>query len=332
MPPDANHSRQAMRYTYAITIRPIHSMTHPFMSASTTSVPATYIGREQAWLKHSLLESYLEKLLMIIGMAAKSRGFVEICYVDCFSGPWGTSDLDSTSIAVSLRTMARCKEKLEELQVRTTMRALYIERDTQAFANLRHYLVSHSPATVEAYCRHGDFVELRDDILTWAGAQAFTFFFIDPKGWKSIGIDNLRPLLVRPRSEFLINFIYDFINRTASMTDWQSDIADFLGVGVDQVRSLDTMSPQDRETRLVDHFRQSLKDAVPRQKHPYYGRTAYVRVLDSQRERAKYHLIYLSSHPRGIIEFMTISQGIEAVQQRVRADRRKNARELATKV
>src|SRR3546814_63200 len=167
--------------------------------------------------------------MFIVGMAAKAQGAIEICYVDCFSGPWGTSDLESTSIAVSLRTMARCKQRLEELGVQATMRALYVERDAEAFENLQQYLGHSTPAAVKAECRHGDFVDLRGEILKWSGAGPFTFFFIDPKGWKAIGIEKLRPLLERPRSEFLINFIYDFINRTASMAEWQNEIAEFLG-------------------------------------------------------------------------------------------------------
>lgn len=297
-----------------------------------TPIPPAYKGREQAWIKHQLLESYLEKLVLIVGAAARKQGRIEICYVDCFSGPWGTSELESTSIAVSLRTMAKCKQKLAQLGVNATMRALYIERDDQAYANLKTYLNQATPPEVAAACRHGDFVDLRSDILSWSGNTAFTFFFIDPKGWKSIGIDKLRPLLERPRSEFLINFIYDFINRTASMGEWQAEIAEFLGVPVEAVQQLENLSPQDRESKLLGHYRASLKAALPPQKNPFIGRTAYVRVLDTKRERAKYHLVYLSSHPKGTIEFMTISHGVEAIQQRVRAERRKDKREEATKV
>ncbi len=306
------------------------------MTTNTTarppSIPPAYKGREQAWIKHQLLESYLEKLVLIVGMAAKNRGSIEICYVDCFSGPWGTSQLESTSIAVSLRTLAKCKQKLAQLGVCATMRALYIERDDQAYANLQTYLREATPSEVQASCRHGDFVDLRGEILNWCGRHSFTFFFIDPKGWKSIGVEKLRPLLLRPRSEFLINFIYDFINRTASMAEWQAEIAEFLGVSVDDVHQLESLSPQEREAKLLGHYRSSLKAALPPQRHPYIGRTAYVRVLDSQRERAKYHLIYLSSHPTGTIEFMTISHGVEAIQQRVRAEQRKDKREEATRI
>ena len=116
------------------------------------------------------------------------------------------------------------------------------------------------------------------------------------------------------------------------MGELQEDIAEFLGVSLEDVLRLEDLSPQDREKKLLGHYRASLKSALPIQKPPYVGRTSYVRVLDSNRERAKYHLVYLSSHPKGTIEFMKISHGVEAIQQRVRAEQRKDKREEETRV
>ena len=128
-------------------------MTEAFKAAPSV-VPPSYRGREQAWIKHQLLESYLEKLMLIVGMAAKRQGTIEICYVDFFSGPWGTSELESTSIAVSLRTMAKCRQKLAELGVTASMRALYIERDDEAFGNLERYLLIRRELFMRPHRRH----------------------------------------------------------------------------------------------------------------------------------------------------------------------------------
>ena len=80
----------------------------------------------------------LEKLVLIIGMNGRSKGTAEICYVDCFAGPWGSDDakLEGTSISLSLKTLAACKEKLASLGVDARMRALFIERDKVAFQRL----------------------------------------------------------------------------------------------------------------------------------------------------------------------------------------------------
>ena len=265
-------------------------------------IPEAYEGREQALIKHSLLKSYLEKLVLIIGMDAKKTRRVEICFVDCFAGPWEApdDDLEGTSISLSLKTLAACKEKLATRGIDATMRALYVEKHPAAFDRLSKFLGAKAPPSVAHACLHGDFVDLRNDILKWCGTGAFTFFFVDPKGWKDILIDTMRPLLERPRSEFLINFAYNFINRTASMAPWQDAMTKLLGSAV----NLDGLQPAEREEALVNAYRTSLKACVPGDRPEYRARSAYVTVLDPLHRRTKYHLVYVTSHPTGIIEFI----------------------------
>lgn len=296
----------------------------------TSIIPETYEGREQALVKHALLRSYLEKLVLIIGMSAKKARCAEICFVDCFAGPWGApdDDLESTSISLSLKTLAACKEKLATLGVDATMRALYVEKDKEAFDRLATFLGSKAPLSVDQACLHGDFVDLRSDILTWCGSDSFTFFFVDPKGWKDIVIEIMRPLLERPRSEFLINFAYNFINRTASMSVWQDAMAKLLGSTV----SLDGLQPAEREETLVNAYRNSLTACVPVGRPDYRARSAYVTVLDPLHRRTKYHLVYVTSHPTGIVEFMEISERVDLVQRQVRAAKQIDVRRQRTGV
>lgn len=293
-------------------------------------IPETYEGREQAMVKHALLKSYLEKLVLIIGMSAKKARRAEICFVDCFAGPWGapSDDLEGTSISLSLKTLAACKEKLATLGVDATMRALYVEKEQDAFDRLSTFLGSKAPPSVDHACLHGDFVDLRNDILKWCGPAAFTFFFVDPKGWKDIVIETMRPLLQRPRSEFLINFAYNFINRTASMAVWQHAMTKLLGSSV----NLDGLQPVEREEALVNAYRTSLKACVPASRPEYRPRSAYVTVLDPLHQRTKYHLVYVTCHPTGIVEFMEISERVDLVQRQVRAAKQIDARQQKTGV
>jgi three-Cys-motif partner protein len=295
-----------------------------------STVPEIYEGREQALVKHALLKSYLEKLVLIIGMSAKQARKAEICFVDCFAGPWGSQgeELEGTSISLSLKTLEDCKSKLATLDVDARMRALYIEKDPGAFARLKGFLDRQTSPSVERDCRNGDFVDLRQDILQWCRRDAFVFFFVDPKGWKDIVIETMRPLLARPRSEFLINFAYNFINRTVSMKEWQDEMLRLLGTQVD----LTGLSPAQREDALVNAYRQGLKECVPSGARGFRARTAYVSVLDPVRQRTKYHLIYLTSHPTGIVEFMDISEKVDLVQTRVRVAKQIDVREQKTGV
>lgn len=289
-----------------------------------TDVPETYLGREQAFIKHQLLESYLEKLFLIIGMSARKLGITELCYVDCFAGPWSedSEDLTGTSIAISLRILEKCRETLGSHGVGLKCRALYIEQNKKAFSRLQAFLSKRTNTRVQAEAKPGDFVALRQEILNWCGRDAFVFFFIDPKGWKDVAVETLQPLLARPQSEFLINFQYDFINRTASMQEWKREVATLLG----EDAVVDGMQPTEREASLVNTYRKNLKSGISLGNR-LPARSAYVRVLDPEKNRPKYHLVYLTSHPRGIIEFMKISEGLDLIQKQVRASKKGQARE-----
>ncbi len=260
---------------------------------------------------------------MIIGMSSAKLDITEICYVDCFAGPWSdeSEDLSGTSIAVSLQILDRCRQALERRRVSLRFRALYVEKDKAAFARLLRHISGRTPSGIDAKAMEGDFVALREEILTWCGNKAFVFFFIDHTGWKDVGVGVLQPLLQRPRSEFLINFMYDFVNRTASMPGWKDEIASLLGEAVE----LGDLPGPEREKLLLNTYRKNLKRHMASD-GKWWARSAYVRVLDREKERPKYHLVYLTSHPRGSIAFMEISEELDLVQKHIRASTKEHAR------
>ena len=289
-------------------------------------VPESYDEREQAFIKHTLLEKYLQKLFLILGAGSRGRS-IELCYVDCFAGPWGdpSEDMEGTSIALSLRTLDACRKALEAHDVKAKFRALFIEKDSHAFARLETYLRNSTPPGIDSACRHGDFVALRGDILQWAGRDAFVFFFVDPKGYKDVGIEKLRMLVERPRSEVLVTFIYNWVNRTISMSAQKDGMADLIGEKID----LEGLPPNQREDRILGAYRRNLKNCVPSNvKFP--ARSAYVRIMHRTKERTWYHLVYVTSHPLGIIEFMKISEKVDLVQKRVRTGKKGSEREERT--
>src|SRR5438876_7027414 len=94
---------------------------------------APYEGREQASVKHFLLESYLARLIMITAQGKYSR----IAYVDAFAGPWkaSSSDLSDTSFAKAIDVMEGCRVQLATKFHRSVnFRALFVERDPVRFA------------------------------------------------------------------------------------------------------------------------------------------------------------------------------------------------------
>jgi three-Cys-motif partner protein len=285
-------------------------------------VPANYHGREQAFVKHNLLETYLQQLFMIIGLHQKN-----IRYVDCFSGPWqeGSSDLQDTSIGIALKIFQKSREGFMKRSREVRFHALFIEKDKIAFQRLRDHLAGFSQAGILTAAFHGDFYGLRNSILDWCGPDDFTFFFVDPTGWKNVvEIQTLTPLLKRPNSEFLINFMYDFLSRTYPQESFREGMLAIFG----EVRDTGSLSPEQREAYLINLYKQRLKEILPaRGGKP---RAVSVPVLYPTSERTLYRLVYLTRHPKGITVFMDASEKLDLVQRRARAQAKQEDREFRT--
>jgi three-Cys-motif partner protein len=275
------------------------------------SIPEQYKGREQALFKHELLKAYLERLFMIVGQHQRT-----ICYVDCFAGPWQAKgiNLEDTSIAVSLDIMRKCRDGLLNMGHKVRFKALYVEVDPKTFAKLKDYLAGRNDEGVETFALNGEFIDLRQDILSLCGDDSFTFFFVDPTGWKdAVELSTLDPLLRRPNSEFLINFMYEFLVRTHTQESFAADMQRIFG----EVPNTEGQTAEEREAHLVSLYRNNLKTVVPlRGGKP---RTACVQVKKVLKDRTLYHLVYLTRHPKGIAAFMEASEKLDLVQKKNRA-------------
>lgn len=108
-------------------------------------------------------------------------------------------------------------------------RAIYVEENKKRHKRLSEYLQNNCPDGVECHALCGDYTGKQDEILRLCGDKSFAFFFIDPKGWLDVGIPKLTKLLRRPKSEFLITFMYDFLNRAIGMLDFRAQVSQMLG-------------------------------------------------------------------------------------------------------
>ena len=174
---------------------------------------ADYKGREQAYVKHVFLESYLESLIH-----KTASIYNHVVYVDGFAGPWQSANerFEDTSFGIALNALHRAKESWKKLGRDVRMSAHLVEKDAKAYAQLAQVPAKYPDLVVKTY--NGDFLTIIDSILSAIPRDAFAFFLIDPKGW-GIPIQKLQALLSRQHSEIIFNFMFDFINRAASMKD-----------------------------------------------------------------------------------------------------------------
>jgi three-Cys-motif partner protein len=281
-------------------------------------IPEHYRGREQAFIKHTLLKGYIEKLFMIIGQNEKS-----ISYVDCFAGPWleGSSNLDDTSVGVSLNIISNCRKALAGLSKDVHFRALFIEKNPESYRKLKSFVERSQWSGIDVKAINGDFYDLRGEILKWCDDDSFVFFFVDPSGWKEVvEIDTLRPLLQRSKSEYLINFMFGFINRFYTQAALEQDMKQIFG----SVEDLSEMSPEEREEHLISLYQERLKGSLP--PHQLRPRSARVQVLCPQKDRTLYYLVYLTRHPLGIMKFMEESERLDVIQRIVREEAKQDRR------
>jgi three-Cys-motif partner protein len=197
------------------------------------------------------------------------------------------------------------------------MSAHLVEQNPTAYAQLAQVPAKYPDLTVKTY--KGDFLAVIDSILGDIPKEAFAFFLLDPKGWR-IPIQRLQPLLARPHSEIIFNFMFDFINRAASMKDAPTVKAldELVPHGDFRTRMAELekggrATPDQRKAILVDAFGQSLAKIG---NYPYVAETTVLRPL---KDRPLYCLFYASRHPKGIEVFRDCQVKALTEQSKARA-------------
>ena len=150
---------------------------------------AYYQKKEQTYLKHFFLERYLETVAFHIGYTHQ-----EFVYVDCFSGPWRSPMKNSrTPQSDRTRQTQHVRDGLQESTQRQHPEPSSSRKTRQPFGALDTALQQRRRA-IKTTALPGTFEDNIPTILNEVG-NAFTFFFIDPKGWTGFAMDHIKPIL-----------------------------------------------------------------------------------------------------------------------------------------
>jgi len=271
-----------------------------------------YRGREQAYVKHFLLGEYLESWAHKV-----ASHWPEVAYVDGFCGPWQEAgeDFEDTSFGIALRALTRAKASWNALGRSRKMRAYLVEKDKRAYEKLQTAIALFPEIEIKTY--PGSFIDHAATIRRDIPKAAFAFMFLDPKGW-AIDMERVRPLLERPNSEVVFNFMFEFINRAASMQSpalaasldalirepgWRSALED---------RPTDVSEADHRKTVMVNAFSRTLGRLGK------YRFVAETTVLRPTRDRPLYSLVYATRSERGLEVFRASQVKAMAQQDIVR--------------
>ena len=150
-------------------------------------------------------------------------------------------------------------------------------------------------------------------------ALLFPVFTVEPA---VVGMQKLSKLLQRPNSEFLITFMYDFLNRFLSKDELRERVCQLLGdIDEEWIANLQSMEPKKREEKVVRRYRDQLVSAMggTQTNKP---RSFHATILNKDKNKTIYHMVYLTRHPKGIIEFSRISEKVDILQRRIKQERR----------
>jgi len=257
-----------------------------------------YAGREQAYVKHYFLANYLERL--VHKTASK---FDEVVYVDGFSGPWQSSgeSFEDTSFGIALSALRQARASWLGIGRKVRMSAHLVEKSAAAYSRLKEVSARYPDISITTY--NSDFESAVPHLLTNIPPQAFMFLFVDPKGWR-IRVDSVAPLFKRPNSEIVFNFMFDFINRAASMNDpvIVRGLDELIPHGnwrdrLKEISASQSDAPVLRKEVLIDAFSETLSQIGS---YTYVAETPILRPLA---DRTLYSLIYATRKETGIEVF-----------------------------
>jgi three-Cys-motif partner protein len=261
---------------------------------------ADYAGREQSYVKHIFLNSYLEVLAHKIAST-----YSHIAYVDGFAGPWQSASerFEDTSFGIALGALRRARQSWKRNGRDVHMSAHLVEKDQTSYARLTTIPPRYPDLSVQTYS--ADFVAVLPSLLRRIPSDAFAFFFIDPKGWR-FQLGALGTMLARQKSEVIFNFMFDFINRAASIEDPAiiSGLDELIPYGdwrqkliAAENQSGGRLTAEARKEIIVGAFTESLE------KLGGYRYVAETTVLRPLKDRPLYCLCYATRHETGIEVF-----------------------------
>ena len=277
---------------------------------------SNYQGREQAYVKHCLLERYLPDWAYKVGSKWDS-----LVYVDAFAGPWQTKhpNYADSSFGVAVDALRRCHLGLREGRKRDLrIECVLVEQDENAFAQLESFAQAASHPSFLVHALPGKFatqIPAIEKLIKSSGQNPFRFVFLDPKGWADSPMNKLQPLLANRSCEVLINLMTRHIVRFLDQPDRKNSYQQLFGrPGVVEV--LQNTCNDERVERAVREYSLSLKLLC----HFKYVSSAVI--LEPNEEAVRYYLVYATNHPRGVEVFKAAENKAAKIQDDVRQQAR----------
>jgi three-Cys-motif partner protein len=277
-----------------------------------------YAGREQAYLKHCLLENYLAPLVYKVGSAWDS-----IVYVDAFSGPWKVNDpeLADSSFSVAVETLRGAHIGLRDSHGKNVpIETILVETNKQAFAKLEAFAANKTLPGFRVHALCGEFVDKIPSInrlVQQNCSNPFRFIFLDPKGWADIPMQELQPFLSDRSCEVLINLMTRHIIRFLAEDNRADSYKKLFGrPGVlEKLRSTPKENSEQAEQAVREYCR-SLRQLCG------FKYVSSAVILEPGEESVRYFLVYATNALDGIEVFKQAEMATARTQDYIRHETR----------
>jgi three-Cys-motif partner protein len=276
-----------------------------------------YEDREHSLVKHTILQSYLQRCLMITGLR-----FSKIAYIDCFAGPWQstTSDLSDTSPGIAIRTMVNCETALRSMHRKhVRIRSIFVDSDDERATLLEAHVKSAPANIVRPEVWRKTFENAIPEIVHWLERDEFAFVFVDPFGWKGL-IEPivLAPFLKREHTELLINFMWNFVNLATGHEEQHKNLDAIFGDGW-QASAIGASEP--KRVEMMNRYRRLLAEACAGHNN-YKLRTAMLPVEYVDKKKIVFYLVYATHSPTGLVVFREQAEEAAKTQSRLKLQHR----------
>jgi three-Cys-motif partner protein len=272
---------------------------------------ADYAGREQAFIKHSLLRNYLPDWGYKTGST-----WDNLIFIDGFAGPWKVQDenLSDSSFSIAINALRDLQNGLHQKGRAVKVRSILVERTKIGFKRLTDFAAQNSSRNFDVHALSGKFVDKLPEIdvlINKSTGKAFKFVFLDPKGWVDIPMQTMVPLLKSRSCEVLINVMARHIVRFLEQEDRSGSYNAFFGRS--EARAVINKTPKSLKLRVIlDEYCKSLKTLCD---FKYVSSAA---ILEPNEEAIRYFLVFGTNHIRGIEVFKAAEQVAAKIQDKVR--------------
>jgi three-Cys-motif partner protein len=266
------------------------------------AVPEAYRGREQTFVKHTLLRKYLDRLGHKIG-----HSWDCISYVDCFAGPWESSEPNfaDTSFGIAVDVLSKAQRDIEDLgRKRLRLRFCFVESDKRSFLKPKEYADLRRREALDIVPLEGEFEDQLQQVqlfLSAGGHKTFRFLLIDPKGWTGFALNKIAPLIECRSAEILVNVMTSHIRRFVTKEAHAEQFEQLFGENMVATEASQLVGGE-REQFLVRKYAQNLKS---RARLSY---TSTAAVFRAEQDAVHYYLVFGTNSPHGVQVFKEAEQ------------------------